>query len=179
MWSTLASSSSWHVLCRRGTLDLPRWPPPPGAPHTQPPGVLPAVHSRMDWLADAPGLQPLPGCPGALHASGGGSRLSAPGSVSTTRWRVAQPRRCRVNAAGSGGLDEGREERQHVATGALQAIAGVIFFCAAPDALPMAHPAGCSWPPALAVQCTHLNCAALRRSQPMPDRLKSILSWSR
>ena len=129
MCSTLASSSSWHVLCRRGTLALlrcPPPPPPPGAPHTQLLGVLPAVHRRMDWLADALGLQLLPGCPGAPEAPGSGSRLSAPGSVSTTRWRVAQPRRCRENAAGSGGL---REE-----TGS--AVAGVQTVCTAVDACP-------------------------------------------
>ena len=114
MCSTLASSSSWHVLCRRGTRTLPRGPPAaaappptpaaPAPPHTQQLGVLPAVHSRMDWLAEAPGVLLPPTGGGAPEPPGGGSRLSAPGSLSTTRWRVAQPRRCRVKAAGSGGL---------------------------------------------------------------------------
>ena len=137
----MASSSSWQVLCRRGTLP-PSLPPPcpppcqpprapapavPAAavepPHSQLLGVLPTVHSRMYWLALPPGVPALPGgC-----APEAGSRLSAPCSLSSTRWRVAQPRRCRVKVAGSGGL----------------------------------------------------NRAWLRRSQPMPDRLKSILSCSR
>lgn len=100
MCSTLASSSSWQVLCRCGT--LPRAPAPPGPPpHTQLRGVLPSVHSRMLWLALPPGV---PAGAAPADPPPGPSRLSAPGSDSTSRCRVAQPRRWREKAAGSGGL---------------------------------------------------------------------------
>ena len=123
MCSTEASSSSWQLLCLRGTL------PPPAAPvpQRQLEGVEPVVHRCMLWLlTNTPlGVPPLlaaaaappSGC--CCCCAGDSRRLPAPGSCSTSSCRTAQPRRWRLNVVGRGGLRAGRAQQENSGGGGI------------------------------------------------------------